>query len=140
MWSVVIMVMVIAAAGHDLHVLRDPTRGGVATTIKEIAQQSDITITLKEEAIPVNPAVRGVCAILGLDPLFVANEGKLLAFVTAEAADQVLAAMQKHPLGTQAAIIGQVEEGTAGRVRLKTSIGGTRAVEMLAGEQLPRIC
>jgi len=131
---------IIAAAGHNLHVLRDPTRGGVATTIKEIAQQSGVTITLDEEAIPVNSAVRGVCAILGLDPLFVANEGKLLAFVTAKAADQVLAAILKHPLGTQAAIIGPVEEGAAGRVRMKTTIGGTRAVEMLAGEQLPRIC
>jgi hydrogenase expression/formation protein HypE len=131
---------IITAAGHSLHVLRDPTRGGVATTIKEIAQQSGVTITLNEEAIPVNSAVRGVCAILGLDPLFVANEGKLLAFVTPKAADQVLAAMRKHPLGTHAAIIGQVAEGTAGRVSLKTSIGGTRAVEMLAGEQLPRIC
>jgi len=131
---------IIAAAGQNLHVLRDPTRGGVATTIKEIAQQSGVTITLNEEAIPVNSAVRGVCAILGLDPLFVANEGKLLAFVAPQAAEQTLAAIRKHPLGTNAAIIGQVEAGPAGRVRLETSIGGTRSVEMLAGEQLPRIC
>ncbi len=131
---------IIAAAGQYLHVLRDPTRGGVATTIKEIAQQSGVTITLNEEAIPVNSAVRGVCAILGLDPLFVANEGKLLAFVAPQAAKQTLAAILKHPLGTNAAIIGQVEAGPAGRVRLETSIGGTRSVEMLAGEQLPRIC
>ncbi|RII30326.1 MAG: hydrogenase expression/formation protein HypE [Geobacter sp.] len=131
---------IIAVAGHDLHVLRDPTRGGVATTIKEIAQQSAVSVTLREEAIPVTPAVRGVCSILGLDPLFVANEGKLLAFVTPEAADSVLAAMKRHPLGKNAAVIGQVEEVPAGRVRMETVIGGMRAVEMLAGEQLPRIC
>lgn len=131
---------IIAVAGHDLHVLRDPTRGGVATTIKEIAQQSAVSVTLREEAIPVTPAVRGVCSILGLDPLFVANEGKLLAFVAPEAADSVLAAMKRHPLGRNAAVIGQVEEIPAGRVRMETVIGGMRAVEMLAGEQLPRIC
>ncbi|MFA7061846.1 MAG: hydrogenase expression/formation protein HypE [Pedobacter sp.] len=131
---------IIGAAGHNLHVLRDPTRGGVATTIKEIAQQSGVTITLNEVAIPVNSAVKGVCAILGLDPLYVANEGKLLAFVAPKSAEQVLAVMRKHPRGAYAAIIGQVEEGTAGRVRIETSIGGMRAVEMLAGEQLPRIC
>ena len=131
---------IIAEAGECLHVLRDPTRGGVATTIKEIAGQSGVSITLIEEALPVNPAVRGVCAILGLDPLFVANEGKLLAFVAAEAAERVLACIRQHPLGRQAAIIGRVSAGEAGRVRMETSIGGLRAVEMLAGEQLPRIC
>lgn len=131
---------IIAAAGDQLHVLRDPTRGGIATTIKEIAQQSDVGIALHEEQIPVNQAVRGVCSILGLDPLFVANEGKLLAFVAPEAAERVVAAMKRHPLGTQAAIIGEVVAGEPGRVRMETSVGGTRAVEMLAGEQLPRIC
>jgi hydrogenase expression/formation protein HypE len=131
---------IIAVAGNNLHVLRDPTRGGVATTIKEIAAQSARSITLFEDALPVNPSVRGVCSILGLDPLFVANEGKLLAFVAAEAAELVLACIRQHPLGKQAAIIGQVSAGDAGRVRMKTSIGGLRAVEMLAGEQLPRIC
>ena len=123
-----------------MHVLRDPTRGGVATTIKEIAQQSAVSITLSEESLPVDPAVRGVCSILGLDPLFVANEGKLLAFVAAEAAERVLASIRQHPLGAKAAIIGFVSDGEAGRVRMETAIGGTRAVEMLAGEQLPRIC
>lgn len=123
-----------------LHVLRDPTRGGVATTIKEIAQQSGVAITLYEEALPVKPAVRGVCSILGLDPLFVANEGKLLAFVTAEAADAALAIIKKHPLGGDAAIIGTVEFGPAGRVQMETIIGGMRSVDMLSGEQLPRIC
>jgi hydrogenase expression/formation protein HypE len=131
---------IIAEAGNCLHVLRDPTRGGVATTIKEIAAQSAVSITLLEDTLPVNPAVRGVCSILGLDPLFVANEGKLLAFVAAEAAERVLTCIRQHPLGTQAAIIGHVFASDAGRVRMKTSIGGLRAVEMLAGEQLPRIC
>jgi len=131
---------IIACAGDRLHVLRDPTRGGIATTVKEIAQQSGVAVTLREEALPVTPAVRGVCAILGLDPLFVANEGKLLAFVAPEAAEQVLARMRRHPLGGNAAIIGQVEEAPAGKVRMETAIGGMRAVEMLAGEQLPRIC
>ncbi|MDU0459357.1 MAG: hydrogenase expression/formation protein HypE [Geobacteraceae bacterium] len=131
---------IIAAAGESLHVLRDPTRGGVATTIKEIAQQSAVSITLREEALPVNPAVRGVCSILGLDPLFVANEGKLLAFVAPDAADTALAAIRRHPLGANAAVIGTVEESPAGRVRMETVVGGMRAVEMLSGEQLPRIC
>lgn len=131
---------IIAEAGDQLHVLRDPTRGGVATTIKEIAGQSSVSITLIEEALPIAPAVRGVCSILGLDPLFVANEGKLLAFVTAEASERVLERIKRHPLGGKAAIIGHVSAGDAGRVRMETTIGGTRAVEMLAGEQLPRIC
>jgi hydrogenase expression/formation protein HypE len=131
---------IIDVAGASLHVLRDPTRGGVATTIKEIALQSSVSITLNEEELPVNPAVRGVCSILGLDPLFVANEGKLLAFVEPAAAESVLARIRQHPLGRQAAIIGYVTDGEAGRVSMKTSIGGMRTVEMLAGEQLPRIC
>ena len=131
---------IIRAAGDALHVLRDPTRGGVATTIKEIALQSGVSITLHEEALPVKPAVRGVCSILGLDPLYVANEGKLLAFVAADSADGALAAIRHHPLGSNAAIIGTVEASPSGRVRMETSIGGMRSVEMLAGEQLPRIC
>lgn len=131
---------IIAEAGDSLHVLRDPTRGGIATTIKEIASQSAVSITLIEESLPIKPAVRGACSILGLDPLFVANEGKLLAFVSAEAAERVLACIRQHPLGGQAAIIGHVTSGDAGRVRMETTIGGMRAVEMLSGEQLPRIC
>jgi hydrogenase expression/formation protein HypE len=131
---------IIAEAGEALHVLRDPTRGGVATTVKEIALQSGVAITLQEEAVPVNPAVRGVCSILGLDPLFVANEGKLLAFVAPDAADSVLERMRRHPLGANAAIIGKVEQAPVGKVRMETIIGGFRTVEMLAGEQLPRIC
>ena len=131
---------ILAGIGAGLHVLRDPTRGGVATTIKEIARQSGVAITLHESALPVNPAVRGVCSILGLDPLFVANEGKLLAFVAPDVAEQALTVMRRHPLGIYAAIIGEVEEVPAGRVNMETVVGGMRAVEMLAGEQLPRIC
>lgn len=126
--------------GDQLHTLRDPTRGGVATTLKEIALQSKIEITLDETSLPVDPAVGGACAILGLDPLFVANEGKLLAFVAPEAAEQALAIMQEHKYGSQAAIIGEVTAEADGKVRLQTAIGGLRAIEMLAGEQLPRIC
>ena len=126
--------------GSHLHTLRDPTRGGVATTLKEIALQSQIEITLQETLLPVDPSVAGACAILGLDPLFVANEGKLLAFVAPEVADQALGIMQTHKYGKQAAIVGEVTATAAGKVRLQTAIGGLRAIEMLAGEQLPRIC
>jgi hydrogenase expression/formation protein HypE len=123
-----------------VHTLRDPTRGGIATTLKEIALQSQVEITLQETSLPIDPAVGGACAILGLDPLFVANEGKLLAFVSPDSAEQALAIMQKHKDGMQAAIIGEVTGTAKGKVRLQTAIGGLRAVEMLAGEQLPRIC
>jgi hydrogenase expression/formation protein HypE len=126
--------------GHQLHALRDPTRGGVATILKEIAIQSQVDITLQEAALPINPAVASACAILGLDPLFVANEGKLLAFVAAEVAEQALKIMQGHLYGGRAAIIGEVTSKTKGKVRLQTTLGGLRAIEMLAGEQLPRIC
>ena len=126
--------------GEGLHVLRDPTRGGVATTLKEIAIQSGVTILLDEESLPINPGVKGVCSILGLDALYVANEGKLLAFVAPERAAEALAIMHRHPLGKDAAIIGALTESSEGRVQMKTSVGGVRGVEMLAGEQLPRIC
>lgn len=138
LWGLVDQML--ACAGAGVRVLRDPTRGGVATTLKEIAQQSGVTIQLEEEQVPVAPQVRAVCDILGLDPFYVANEGKLLAVVAPEAAEPLLEAMQQHPLGAQAAIIGTVEEGEPGRVRMRTAIGGMRIVEMLAGEQLPRIC
>ncbi|WP_298039254.1 hydrogenase expression/formation protein HypE [uncultured Desulfuromonas sp.] len=131
---------IIGAGGGAVHALRDPTRGGVATTIKEIALQSEAEITLFEEALPVSPAVAGACAILGLDPLYVANEGKLLAVVAPEAADAVLAAMRAHPAGREATLIGEVAESGEGRVLMRTAIGGMRAIEMLSGEQLPRIC
>lgn len=131
---------IIAEGGGDVHVLRDPTRGGVATTLKEIALQSDVTITIREDAIPLAGPVKGVCAILGLDPLYVANEGKLLVAVAPSAAERVLARMKEHPFGRAAAIVGEVTDGGGGRLRMETAVGGVRAVEMLAGEQLPRIC
>ncbi len=127
-------------AGASVHSLRDPTRGGVATTLKEIARQSRVEISLDEPSLPVSEAVAGACAILGLDPLFVANEGKLLAIVAPEAAEGVLKLMRRHPEGKDAAIIGEVSGTEAGRVLMRTAIGGRRAIEMLAGEQLPRIC
>ncbi len=130
----------VLAVGSRLHTLRDPTRGGVATTLKEIAIQSEVEITLREDSLPVSPAVAGACAILGLDPLFVANEGKLLAFVAPEAAEHALQIMRRHEYGKGAAIIGEVTSANRGKVRLQTAIGGLRAIEMLAGEQLPRIC
>lgn len=126
--------------GEAIHVLRDPTRGGVATTLKEIALQSEVSITLDEAALPLKAPVRGVCALLGLDPLYVANEGKLLAIVDGQAAERVLQRMQRHPLGAEAAIIGEVTAVGGGRVQMETLVGGMRAVEMLSGEQLPRIC
>lgn len=126
--------------GELIHVLRDPTRGGVATTVKEIAIQSQVGITLTESALPLKGTVKGACAILGLDPLYVANEGKLLAFVAPQAAERVLERMRRHPMGREAAIIGEVTASGPGRVQMETVVGGMRAVEMLAGEQLPRIC
>lgn len=138
LWSLVEQML--EEAGEGIRVLRDPTRGGVATTLKEIAGQSGVTLQLEEDQLPVSPQVRGVCGILGLDPLYVANEGKLLAIVAPESAEPLLVRMQQHPLGQQAAIIGTVEAGEPGRVRMRTTVGGMRVVEMLAGEQLPRIC
>ncbi|WP_318248638.1 hydrogenase expression/formation protein HypE [Geomonas subterranea] len=134
------MVATLLPLGSALHVLRDPTRGGVATTLKEIALQSGVTITLDEKSLPINPGVKGVCSILGLDPLYVANEGKLLAFVAPDRAEEALAVMHRHPLGKDAAIIGEVTGTSAGKVQMETMVGGVRGVEMLAGEQLPRIC
>jgi hydrogenase expression/formation protein HypE len=126
--------------GEGIHVLRDPTRGGVATTLKEIALQSDVTLTLSEDALPLKASVKGVCSVLGLDPLYVANEGKMLAFVAPEAAERALQLVRRHPLGRDAAIIGEVTSAGGGRVQMETMVGGMRAVEMLSGEQLPRIC
>ncbi|GAB6083161.1 hydrogenase expression/formation protein HypE [Desulfuromonas carbonis] len=130
----------LASLGAKVHVLRDPTRGGVATTLKEIARQSQVDILLQETALPISPAVAGTCAILGLDPLYVANEGKLLAIVAPDAAEAALTAMRRHSEGADAAIIGEVAGSGAGRLSLQTAIGGRRSIEMLAGEQLPRIC
>ena len=124
----------------ELHVLRDPTRGGAATTLNEIARQSGVSMLLEEDAIPVRPAVASGCELLGFDPLYVANEGKLVAIVSPGAADDVLAAMRAHPLGRDANRIGVVQDGPAGRVGMRTRLGTTRVVDMLSGEMLPRIC
>jgi hydrogenase expression/formation protein HypE len=123
-----------------IHFMRDPTRGGVATTLKEIAMESRRCFRIRESALPIPPGVRGACNLLGLDPLFVANEGILIAVVDAESADSILDAMRLHQGGHEAAVIGEVVDAPQGRVLLETSIGGTRIVDMLQGEQLPRIC
>jgi hydrogenase expression/formation protein HypE len=120
--------------------MRDPTRGGVSSTLNELADASRVGVKLEEAAIPVRPEVKAACEMLGLDPLYVANEGKLLAVVPAADADRLLEVMRQHPLGHNAAIIGRVVDEHAGMVTLKTLVGGQRVVTMLAGEQLPRIC
>lgn len=124
----------------DIHCMRDASRGGVATVLNEFAESSEVAIRLQEAAIPVRNEVRGVCEILGLDPLHFANEGKLVAIVPAEKAEAVVEAMNNHPAGQGSAIIGEVEEGPKGRVTLQTGLGGGRILDMLIGEQLPRIC
>ncbi len=124
----------------NLHVLRDPTRGGLATTLNEIAQQSRVGIRLFEERLPIREDVAGACEMLGLDPLYVANEGKLIAIMPAEYAESVLRCIQSHPLGANAMCIGEVTDAEPGRVFLRTRIGGHRLIDMLRGEQLPRIC
>jgi hydrogenase expression/formation protein HypE len=125
---------------REVYVLRDPTRGGIASALNEIARSSSVSILLDEQSIPVPPEVNAACEILGLDPLYVANEGILLALVPEREADLVLAAMHAHPLGRHAAVIGRVTDRPPGVVAMKTRIGGTRIVDMLSGEQLPRIC
>ncbi len=134
------MVKGILAASGNVHVLRDPTRGGVGTTLNEIAGQSGVGIRLYEERLPVKKEVAGVCELLGFDPLYLANEGKLLCFVAPEEADAVLAAIRQDPAGGAAVIIGEAVADHPGRVVLRTRIGGERIVDMLTGEQLPRIC
>jgi hydrogenase expression/formation protein HypE len=126
--------------GAAIHCLRDPTRGGVATALNELARRSGVGMVLEERAIPVREPVRGVCELLGLDPLYVANEGKLLAIVAPDDADRVVARMRARPEGTGATVIGQVVEDPARLVVLNTRVGGRRIVDMLPGEQLPRIC
>jgi hydrogenase expression/formation protein HypE len=124
----------------DIHCLRDPTRGGVATVLNEIAGRSRVGMMLHASEIPVRDSVRGACEILGLDPLYVANEGKLIAIVAADAADAILNRMKRNPLGTDARVIGQIIADHPGMVLMKTEIGGTRVLDTLFGEQLPRIC
>ncbi len=127
-------------ASLGIHVLRDPTRGGVASSLNEIAQISQVGIQIDENKIPVNLAVRSACELLGMDPIFVANEGKLIAIVPPDSTEAVLAAMRRHPLGQQAAVIGRVVEQHPGMLVARTGIGGTRVIPMQIGEQLPRIC
>jgi hydrogenase expression/formation protein HypE len=130
----------LARLGADVHVLRDPTRGGVASATNEIAGKARVGIRLDEPSIPVAEPVRGACELLGLDPLYVANEGKLIAIVAREAAESALDAIRAHPLGAEAAIIGEVVAERPGLVTVRSSIGGSRILDLLTGEQLPRIC
>jgi hydrogenase expression/formation protein HypE len=125
---------------NQIHVLRDPTRGGLATTLNEIAAQSNVGMLLNEGNIPIRPEVAAACEMLGFDPLYVANEGKLVAIVAREDAESVLNAMHVTRYGEEAVIIGEVTDNPRGRVLLKTALGSTRIVDMLAGEMLPRIC
>jgi len=127
-------------SGAQLRVLRDPTRGGLATTLNEIAQQSGVGMMLQEAAIPVNKTVEAACEFLGLDPLYVANEGKLVAICAPQDAESLLGVMRAHPLARDAAIIGEVLEDAHGFVQMVTRLGGRRIVDWLAGEPLPRIC
>jgi hydrogenase expression/formation protein HypE len=131
---------ILEVGGGRVHVLRDPTRGGVASALNEIAGQAGVGMRLEETRIPIGEEVRGACEILGFDPLYVANEGKCLAIVHREVADAALAAMRGHPLGREAAIIGEVVADHPGKVLMRSRIGGMRVVDMLSGEQLPRIC
>lgn len=124
----------------DIHVLRDATRGGVAAVLNEIAEASNVSIKLSEKSIPVKDEILGVCEFLGLDPLYIANEGKICAFVPEEHAAEVLEAMKKHPLGTNSSIIGKVVENSGNKVYIDTVVGGQRIVDMPSGQQLPRIC
>lgn len=130
----------LTAGNSGIHVLRDPTRGGLATTLNEIARQSQVGIHLNESSIPIQPGVSAACEMLGFDPLYVANEGKLVAIVAKKKADDVLIAMRGSRYGQSAVIIGEVKPDPAGRVLMRTAIGSSRIVDMLAGEMLPRIC
>lgn len=134
------LVAAMRESGAELHVLRDPTRGGLATTLNEIARQSSVGMLLEEAEIPVNPAVSAACELLGLDPLYVANEGKLVAICAEKDAPSLLATMRAHPLGRAAAIIGRVQADEHHFVQMRTQLGGRRIVDWLSGDQLPRIC
>lgn len=125
---------------REIHVLRDPTRGGLATALNEIAQSSQIEIEIEEEKIPIDGLVKDTCKILGYDPLYLANEGKLIAFLPEQFAEEMLQKMKNNKYGRQSAVIGRVTAKGKAEVSLKTEIGGTRIVGMLSGEQLPRIC
>lgn len=130
----------VASSGAALRCMRDPTRGGLAATLNELAVQSKVGIRIVEKSLPIRPQVEAACELLGLDPLFVANEGKLVAVVAPDAADTLLASMRRHPLGRDAALIGEVVEDSRHFVSMETVFGGERMVDWLSGEQLPRIC
>lgn len=130
----------IAALGGKVHVLRDPTRGGLATTLNEIASQSAVGIEMDEEAVPVSPEVQSACEFLGLDPLYIANEGKLIVIVEGGAAEKALEIIRRNPHGKNASVIGTVTEENPGTVRMKTLLGGHRLVDWLNSDPLPRIC
>ncbi|MCC6803366.1 MAG: hydrogenase expression/formation protein HypE [Anaerolineae bacterium] len=134
------LVAAMLAVTPDIHVLRDPTRGGVASSLNEIAGSAGVGIVIEENRLPVKPAVQSACEMLGMDPLYVANEGKLLAIVPPSRVEAVLDAMRAHPLGHDAAIIGRIVEEHPGLLAAKTALGATRIVDMQVGEQLPRIC
>jgi len=134
------LVQAMLKACPDIHCLRDATRGGVATVLNEIAQAASVCIRFDESSLPIREAVKGVCEILGLDPIYMANEGKLVAVVPRESVSGLLAAMRAHPAGHGSVIIGEVSEDPAGVALLSTVFGGERIVDMLAGDQLPRIC
>jgi len=134
------LVTVMLSASKNIHVLRDPTRGGVATALNEISRQSGVGIILEEDSLPIQPAVAAACELLGFDPLYIANEGKLLAIISQEDVENVLAVMRKTRYGENAVVIGVVEDSPHGRLLLKTGLGSTRIVDLLAGEMLPRIC
>jgi hydrogenase expression/formation protein HypE len=134
------LVAAMVAAVPDIHCLRDPTRGGLATTLNELARQSGVGMKIHETAIPVREAVSAACEFLGFDPLYVANEGKLVAICPPESAERLLQAMRNHPLGQDAALIGEVIEDAHGFVQMETAFGGSRMVDWLNGDQLPRIC
>jgi hydrogenase expression/formation protein HypE len=130
----------LTTCGEGLHCMRDATRGGVATVLNEIALAAEVGIVLEEARVPIRPEVAGAGEILGIDPLYVANEGKLLAFVAPEHADAALARMREMPAGADAAIVGEVRDEPPGRVLGRTSFGGHRLIDMLVGDPLPRIC
>jgi hydrogenase expression/formation protein HypE len=134
------LVAAMLASGVEVHCLRDLTRGGLASALNEIALDGGVGIELIEAAVPVGEAVAGACELLGLDPLYAANEGRLAAFAAARDADRLLAAMRAHPLGAEAAIVGRVTAEHAGLVELRGRIGGSRVLDLLSGEQMPRIC
>jgi hydrogenase expression/formation protein HypE len=134
------LVEAMLAAAPDLHALRDPTRGGLAAVLNELAHDSATGMLIDEQAIPVSETVHAACELLGLDPVNIANEGKLVAFCSAAEAERLVAAMRRHPRGLEAAVIGRVTAEQPGLVRMKTCFGGERVVDWLNGEQLPRIC